>query len=343
MNTETEIPGRKARVSLKTLIKVLVSSGLLILAYASLDIGVLLAKLAQFRLTDILVLSTLYLVGQLISARKWQLFLSKYRYAHFLEVSRAYFLGMFLNVVGLGTLGGDIVRSVSLAGDGLNKKKSLLVVVTDRIHGLGVLLLIGAVASLSPLVFSVAPRLFLLSFLPLLALISASVLARRLGAFAKRGPALLAKLQAALEFAMDTLLGDVRLFFKTSLLSLCVHALQIGMYFCILTRLGYQLPLLALIAIIPVVNFASSLPISISGVGIREASLILLLSMFGVAAESAALAAFVWFAAASIASVLPYPLMYPFKRRTSADAQLTHQNEQEPSNDLQGNSSVRSV
>ena len=97
-------------VSFKGAMKFSVSVALLLLAYASLDTDVLLSKLAKFTFQDICFFYLLYFVGQLISARKWHLLLLRYREASFLEVARSYFLGMFLNIVGLGTLGGDLVR-----------------------------------------------------------------------------------------------------------------------------------------------------------------------------------------------------------------------------------------
>ena len=59
---------------------------------------------------------------------------------------RFYSLGMAVNVFGLSTIGGDVVRGLYL-GDGQQRALALNSVVFDRVSGLAVLMALGALAS----------------------------------------------------------------------------------------------------------------------------------------------------------------------------------------------------
>ena len=60
---------------------------------------------------------------------------------------RFYFIGMFLNVFGLSTIGGDVVRGLYLGG-GRRPALALNSVLFDRVSGLAILMALGAVALL---------------------------------------------------------------------------------------------------------------------------------------------------------------------------------------------------
>jgi hypothetical protein len=72
-------------------------------------------------------------------------------------------------------------------------------------------------------------------------------------------------------------------------LSCAVHALTIGSVIC--SAYGFGIPLNPIVAglIVPVAILVSSLPISIGGWGVREASLSFGLTMFGIAPEDGTL------------------------------------------------------
>src|SRR5262245_36246305 len=59
------------------------------------------------------------------------------------EYLRFYFIGMFLNVFGLSTLGGDVVRGLYL-GDGHRPGLALNSMVFDRVSGLAILMAMEA-------------------------------------------------------------------------------------------------------------------------------------------------------------------------------------------------------
>jgi uncharacterized membrane protein YbhN (UPF0104 family) len=88
-----------------------------VLAYISHDVdhADLRAALAAVHGRDLLLPLALYLAGQVLSAVKWWLVGTSVGLAKPLkDYVRFYFVGMVVNVFGLSTIGGDVVRGLYL-------------------------------------------------------------------------------------------------------------------------------------------------------------------------------------------------------------------------------------
>src|SRR5262249_26638044 len=84
------------------------------------------------------------LAGQVLSGVKWWLLGSSVGLARpIADYVRFYFIGMSLNVFGLSTIGGDVVRALYL-GNGRRPALALNSVVFDRMNGLAILMALGA-------------------------------------------------------------------------------------------------------------------------------------------------------------------------------------------------------
>jgi uncharacterized membrane protein YbhN (UPF0104 family) len=59
--------------------------------------------------------------------------------------------------------------------------------------------------------------------------------------------------------------------------------------------LGERVPLLALFMFMPIIVTVSSIPVSISGVGLREGAFVLLLGSIGIPPDAATALSFAWF------------------------------------------------
>jgi hypothetical protein len=126
--------------------RVAISVALAVYILVDVDPGDLARALAGVRLEPLLVAVGLYLVGQCLSAYKWSLLGRSVGFALPLhEYVRFYFVGMFFNLFGLSTLGGDLVRALYLGG---GKRPGLAInsVVFDRMSGLVTLMALGAFA-----------------------------------------------------------------------------------------------------------------------------------------------------------------------------------------------------
>ena len=107
------------------------------------------AALSAVRVSSLVLPLILFLAGQWLSAVKWWMLGSSVGLARPLsDYVRFYFIGMFLNVFGLSTIGGDVVRGLYL-GDGDRPGLALNSVIFDRVSGLVVLMALGAVALLA--------------------------------------------------------------------------------------------------------------------------------------------------------------------------------------------------
>src|ERR1041384_6060370 len=89
----------------------------------------------------------LYLLGQCLSAVKWARLATAVGFRESLPRFGAYyFIGMFFNAFGFGTVGGDVVRALYLAGGSGRRALAANTVLADRVSGLLVLLGIALVS-----------------------------------------------------------------------------------------------------------------------------------------------------------------------------------------------------
>jgi hypothetical protein len=96
--------------------------------------------------------------------------------------------------------------------------------------------------------------------------------------------------------------------------SFLFQAIVILVVFLNANALDLLLPLPALAVFVPLISLAGMLPISVNGLGIREALYILLFGRIGVPADAAVLMAFLYFAVTFAAS-LPGGVVYALQRR----------------------------
>ncbi len=271
----------------------------------SISFDKLLNTLGQISpITAILVIIG-YTVGQLMSSVKWwTIARSGGIDVSYSTALKAYFIGMFVNCFGsgLGTVGGDVARGI-LISNGLPKKtEGIAAVVADRIHGLTVLSVIALITS-QLFRSDRVPGWLLLSLLTLImGFIAAWVL----------GPAILRRLPNSSKFAMK--MHQVAAIFPRDFgvlslitgISVVFHCTQILLHAVMANAVGAQIPLATLFVVIPLVNIASSLPISWNGLGVRENSYIYFLTAAPalVSAEQAAAFGALWLLAVTATSAI---------------------------------------
>ncbi len=211
----------------------------------------------------------MYSVGQMISSYKWWRIVKAAgidaSYSHTL---RSYFMGVFANCFGLGTIGGDALRGVMVGQRAGRKTLGVATVVADRLHGLAVLALIGTAGNLlfgSQIGFSNLSWFLVALGIGITTawfvgptIVKATFPNNTIG---KK----IAELTEAFPRKPSTLI-------QISLISASMHLLQIAIHYVMGLALGVEISLTLLIATIPFVNILSSLPISWNGLGVRETS-----------------------------------------------------------------------
>lgn len=264
-----------------------------------------------------------YLLTQGVSAARWQILGRMLRLSgYWRDYLTHYFVGMFFNLVLPTSVGGDVVRAWYLGrhqqtGSGSYRVEGVvhstanatgspltaafLSVLADRVNGLAVLIAVACVATLccpTPLpgwiIAFVAAMgagcLLGLALLPLL-----PWLRRRLPLPQRLTPLLDG---AAL------CLRDRRALMGVTLLSLIVQLANVVLAWLVGAGLGLQVPPLYYGVLIPLVSILTLLPISLNGMGLREAGTVLLLAPLDISSASAVTLSLLLFAVYAAASLL---------------------------------------
>ncbi|QDU67522.1 lysylphosphatidylglycerol synthase transmembrane domain-containing protein [Engelhardtia mirabilis] len=195
------------------------------------------------------------------------------------DTFRLTFLGLFFNMVVPGLTGGDLIKAVLVVRENPKKRADALVsVFVDRILGLGTLAALAAVVIFvigGPFAPLKTPISVVLAIMVLGALTYVNPTLRRLVRF----DALMAKLPLGEKFKQ---LDDAVVFYTGHPLELLFAiALSLGNHFGAISgvmalSIAFGMPLAAIgfwdyVAIVPVANIVSSLPIAPGGWGLGEA------------------------------------------------------------------------
>ena len=252
----------------KALFKICISFILLFVVLRTTDFGALFTTFTQIPLWVLGVVCGGFALGQVISAYKWCLIARASGLTVTYPVAlKAYFTGMFANFFGLGLVGGDLTRALLIARRDQSKTLGLATVAADRIHGLGMLALVGSLALL--LTGGQGLEIWLLLLLPgvFLGLVSVWIF----------GPKLVVYLvpsgnpyREKLEKITNAFPRDATTILKVSIISMMFHSLQIVLHWVMGIGVGASLSLTLLFATIPFVAILTSFPISWNGLGVRE-------------------------------------------------------------------------
>lgn len=238
----------------------------------------------------------IFWVGHVISAAKWQLIADSG--AGFGAVLRAHFGGLVANLCLPGIAGGDVVRAALLFPRVQNRTRLALGSLADRmIDSIGLLIL-----AMGGLVFTLrefAPgRTLLLSIIAILALAGVTaaigialhpIILRRL----KKGSRL-HKISEKIGTGIGALLREPRTLLLCLAMSMTVQGAFIGVNVALAQAAGVAVPITAWFFAWPLSKIIASLPLSLAGLGVREASLAGLLAPFGAAPASIVAIGLLW-------------------------------------------------
>jgi len=139
------VRGRRAA---RWLARALVSAAIVGYVLVDVDLGDLGRALTHVRLAPALGGLGLFVASQALSSYKWSWIGRALGFERtLLDYTRFYFIGMFFNLFGPSTLGGDLVRALYL-GAGHRRRLAFSSVVFDRASGLVSLVALGALAFL---------------------------------------------------------------------------------------------------------------------------------------------------------------------------------------------------
>jgi uncharacterized membrane protein YbhN (UPF0104 family) len=250
----------------------------------------------------LLVVVAGYAAGQLLSSFKWfTIARSAGISASYPAALRAYFIGMYLNCFGLGTIGGDVARGLLIGAEDGKKSVALASVVADRLHGLAVLSGIGAIAALCFGLHALDEWLVLT-----LVSIGAGIV---VGWFI--GPPLLLKvlpqhnrIRSQLELLTGAFPRTPQVLTKITIISAMFHLLQISLHIVMAKAVGVEVPLPLLLVTVPFINILATLPVSWNGLGVRERAYVFFLVPSVLQPEHAVAFGAMWLLAVTVCSAI---------------------------------------
>jgi len=233
------------------------------------------------------------ILGVALSAKKWQVLLrARGEPKPFREVLRIYYFGSFVNLVLPSTIGGDAVKATSMSQAIDDSATGYASVFMERYTGL------LALMSWALLAILLRPQVVSTRLAVAFGSILAGTTALSLFVFCGVGrdttdrllryaPFDLNRRVDAVVGATELYRGHPRVVVYAFLLSLIFHLNPIGVHIILARALGVEVPLLFLFVMVPVANVILFVPVSIQGVGVREALYPLFLSSVGVALPQA--------------------------------------------------------
>ena len=282
---------------LRRFLQIAFSVGAVALIARHVDLRATGRILASAHLGWALLAVGLYLVGQVMSAFRWWLIGRSVGLTEtFAAYVRFYFIGMFFMFFGPSTLGGDVVRSLYLAEGGRRRARAFNSVLFDRLNGLVILVAIGAGAFLIfPRYRALAPE-FTLMFYVTVAFGSALLFGWMLAPWLVRlfFPAD-HRIRRVVEGDLGPFWTDRGMLLATSTVSFFFHMVQIAAQWMVSRALGLEVPLSYIGVFHPLVSAIASIPISLSGIGLREGGYLYFLTKIGIDQPSAVAYGGLWF------------------------------------------------
>jgi uncharacterized protein (TIRG00374 family) len=219
-----------------------------------------------------------------LSAAKWFLLLRKQGVTiGYGSLLKTYLIGNFINLFMPSVVGGDAYRAVRVSRYTSGVARALPSIIVDRVTGIAALLFVGATG----LTLLVSPENLLLAvgaqvvvLLALFALLIGPIgrLLQRLSPDALFGiPRVATMVVTALapSVTLAAVIGLALVFQFNTVIINWVYSLLIGV----------DVPLTTLLLIVPVVYLAEAVPISINGLGVREATYTAMFMQLGLPAE----------------------------------------------------------
>ncbi|HEY0257051.1 MAG TPA: lysylphosphatidylglycerol synthase transmembrane domain-containing protein [Candidatus Methylacidiphilales bacterium] len=269
----------------------------------------------------------------LIVSWRWRMLLGVHGvHMRFWRILELTMIGQFFSAFLLGTTGGDVIKIYYVARAVPQRKAAVaFTVIVDRVIGLVALLLLGVALSASQLTLLLSkpePKLFTgLFYLFALGGVVVSILAcfgpsllRHQGIrtflkklpFIHRGTSIFSAYEVtarALGINVIALVGSIP-----------SHLCSTVMGYCIFHALHLQGSLLAFCSILIMVNMLIALPVSISGLGLREYLFIIYFGLLGIDKEHAFAFSITYFALNVLWSLAGGPFYFLYRHETHTPA-----------------------
>jgi len=295
------VSSHKLKNALLLALKITVSGFLLTFVLRKVGLQSIHSHLRNMDLRFFFLSSVVYLLTIVLASLRWGILLKRSQPGK--KLFSLCLIGSFFNHFMPGAVGGDAVKAYYLYKETGHGGSSLGSVFLDRYVGYCALLSIGLLSGIAAYgdlktigLHWLTPSLFIL-FLSGSLLFFGLRIGRRFKAVSD-----------FYDYFHDTL-RDRRAIGKAFLLSLTIQILNILEIELISLGLGQHPSFTALFVFVPLIISVMAVPISISGLGLREGAFVVLFGLTGISAEASTAISFLWFLsvmAASFAGLFEY-------------------------------------
>jgi glycosyltransferase 2 family protein len=266
---------------LGSVLKLVIGLGVLGYVVSTLDTAVLGKLARRASVPDLVAITLVALAGHVVGALRFKLLADPVSRLPLFEHARQYFVGAYFSMFLPSSMGGDGVRVLLLKNRGFPAPAAASLVFTERALGAISLVLVAAAAGAA----STLPRelRILLGVAALglvIGLLVASVLARQ---YSPKNELF----RQAVEAARSAL--DRERLAPSLTMSIAYQVSVVAVTVVVNHALGLGVPTTVVLALSPLVWFATLLPISVGGLGVREAAFVLVFAWGGVDRENALL------------------------------------------------------
>jgi len=277
-----------------------VSGGLLFWLFSRLDLKGIVASFQDLSVSVWVVASVMYLGAQILSSIRWWVLGNNLAFpGRWRTYLVFYFVGMYFNLFLPTSLGGDVLKVHFLSREEGRRVLAAYSVVGDRLCGLIAMLLLGAAA------VQLKPDLLPGHFVMILSLGGLVIVCGLIGLpFFHRA---LRSLWPRISQHMTGLLvlwQRPRMIAVVLGLSFCLQALGMGAVALLGVGIGIEIPLAFYFASLPLVTIATLIPISFSGIGVREGAFVYFLGLKGIQPEPALCLGLLFFSVQVASSLL---------------------------------------
>jgi len=286
----------KANKIFLAFLKLAVSSALLYIVLSKTGLKQVLEALSSMSLTAFISAIFLYIFAQLISTLRWKLLLPEG--IGMKKLFSLYMIGSFFNTFLPGIIGGDAVKGFYLYRVTGKGSLALASIFMDRYIGFVVLIAICTVAFPFGYTYLQGSRIeWILPF---------TIVSFIVGSFLFFGLRLGQRIKFFAEFYNYFYLyrNQKGVIGKALILSVFIQFSGLLAVYILALGIGQHIPFLAILVYMPLIILVSTIPISISGLGVREGAFVLFLGLIGVRPEAATAISLSWFITASVGSLI---------------------------------------
>lgn len=259
-------------------LKLLVSATLLYIFLSRVDINAVTKTLKQTEIPLFIAGFFIYISTIFISTKRWSLFLPQG--LKYLKLVSLYFVGSFFNTFLPGLVGGDAVKAFYLYRHIGKGGLSLASVFMDRYMGLSAMGGIALIAFIGGYSYIRQTDIVWFITIFLCAFLVASFILWKVN-WGK------IKFLSSFYAPLMDYKTKKEIIFKGLLLGFVVQCIAIITVYVLSLSIGLKVPIIYFFMFLPVISVASAIPISVAGLGIREAGFVLLFSKVGLTSAEA--------------------------------------------------------